>query len=244
MQSLVEITTLQERSTYMGLFGACFGLASILGPLVGGALTDHASWRWCCTLVFRHGSGLRSRENSSIDDLFRSLVTSLHQLAHRGDRLRDAGHVRSSLPILIVPSHVRRPIRSKAHLLRLLSNPLSFLKARPPLGAAHDKRSLLTKIIQIDWVGLALAICFTTIICLALEYGGVTKAWNDPAVIALFVLIPVSLGILVAWTLWLGPQRAMLPLGLLKRCVFPLLLSALFILGRSRLMLPCSNRLM
>ena len=47
MQTLVEITTLKERSSYMGYFGACFGLSSVIGPLVGGALTDHATWRWC-----------------------------------------------------------------------------------------------------------------------------------------------------------------------------------------------------
>lgn len=29
-QVLIEITTLQERSTYMGLVGACFGLSSVL----------------------------------------------------------------------------------------------------------------------------------------------------------------------------------------------------------------------
>jgi EmrB/QacA subfamily drug resistance transporter len=35
-----------ERPRYMGLFGAVFGLSSIIGPFLGGFLTDSLSWRW------------------------------------------------------------------------------------------------------------------------------------------------------------------------------------------------------
>jgi multidrug resistance protein len=35
-----------ERGRYTGIFGAVFGLSSVLGPLVGGFLTDHLSWNW------------------------------------------------------------------------------------------------------------------------------------------------------------------------------------------------------
>jgi EmrB/QacA subfamily drug resistance transporter len=36
----------QERGKWQGLFGACFGLSSVIGPLVGGFLTDRFGWHW------------------------------------------------------------------------------------------------------------------------------------------------------------------------------------------------------
>ncbi|MDR3083885.1 MAG: MFS transporter [Streptomyces sp.] len=36
----------RERGRYQGLFGAVFGTTSVLGPLLGGLLTEHLSWRW------------------------------------------------------------------------------------------------------------------------------------------------------------------------------------------------------
>ncbi len=35
-----------ERARYMGLFGAVFGLSSVIGPFIGGVITDTFSWHW------------------------------------------------------------------------------------------------------------------------------------------------------------------------------------------------------
>ncbi|KAK8846841.1 hypothetical protein IAR55_005929 [Kwoniella newhampshirensis] len=42
-----EIVPLHARAQYFALFGVCFALASVIGPLIGGAFSDHVSWRWC-----------------------------------------------------------------------------------------------------------------------------------------------------------------------------------------------------
>jgi EmrB/QacA subfamily drug resistance transporter len=43
---VADLFPVTERLRIQGIFSGVFGLASIVGPLLGGFLTDHFSWRW------------------------------------------------------------------------------------------------------------------------------------------------------------------------------------------------------
>ncbi|HSO93885.1 MAG TPA: MFS transporter, partial [Candidatus Dormibacteraeota bacterium] len=43
---LADIFPPAQRARMQGLFGGIFGLSSILGPVIGGFLTDNLGWRW------------------------------------------------------------------------------------------------------------------------------------------------------------------------------------------------------
>ncbi|KAJ7198312.1 major facilitator superfamily domain-containing protein [Mycena pura] len=47
LQIISQVTRLEDRPRLFGFFGAVFGVSSVIGPLIGGAFTDHVTWRWC-----------------------------------------------------------------------------------------------------------------------------------------------------------------------------------------------------
>ncbi len=46
MTIVADLLSLERRAKMIGIFSGMWGVASLFGPLVGGYLTEHLSWRW------------------------------------------------------------------------------------------------------------------------------------------------------------------------------------------------------
>src|SRR3954470_11864235 len=46
MAAVGDLVSPRERGRYQGYIAAAFAITTIVGPLIGGVLVDHASWRW------------------------------------------------------------------------------------------------------------------------------------------------------------------------------------------------------
>jgi len=93
---------------------------------------------------------------------------------------------------------------------------------------------MLQKWLLMDWVGSVLSVGMITSLLLPLQWGGVTREWNDRVIIALFVTVSyfhmcalrrllmslaqfgVLLGLFLGWE-WYKGEHAMMPLFLFRR---------------------------
>lgn len=79
--TIADLFSPRERGKYFGLFGAVFGLASVVGPIVGGYFTDHGS----ATVLGMHVAGWRWV-------FYINLPTSILALAMIGWKMPNLGH--------------------------------------------------------------------------------------------------------------------------------------------------------
>mgnify|MGYP003338317054 CR=1 FL=1 len=80
LATIGDLFSPQERGRYQGLFGAVFGLSSLVGPALGGYLTDTFSWHWIfyvnlpigllsIAIILRELPTIKGRPNQKIDYL-------------------------------------------------------------------------------------------------------------------------------------------------------------------------------
>jgi EmrB/QacA subfamily drug resistance transporter len=142
MTIIGELFGLERRARMQGYVSGVWGLASLLGPLIGGLLTDHVSWRWVFYINLPFGvvamalmaTGLREehrpRRTPVIDyagvTLFTAGVSALLVALEAGRR-----HV-SAVPVLVAAAlamvalvafvAVERRVREPIIPLRLFEN--------------------------------------------------------------------------------------------------------------------------
>jgi MFS family permease len=152
--AIPEVAALELRPILFAFFGAILGISSVVGPILGGVLTDKASWRWCFW--------------------------------------------------------INLPLGGIAFLIVLI-----FLRI-PPKGQEATASSMKKKNLwfRLDWVGAILGLGFVTSLLLPLQWGGNSKPWSSPVVIALFVVFGVLLVLFGLWETYKGPN-AMLPMTML-----------------------------
>jgi hypothetical protein len=96
----------------------------------------------------------------------------------------------------------------------------AFQPLKPPLGRADSYKGfsldMIGQVVRCDWGGAIISMAWACCLILFMQWGGVTRPWNDGGVITCIVLSAVLIPVFIAYEYWLG-EKAMFKMKLLKR---------------------------
>ncbi|KAH9914914.1 uncharacterized protein BXZ73DRAFT_54616 [Epithele typhae] len=145
-----QIATEKQRPMLLGAMGGVYAICSVAGPIIGGALSQHVTWRFI----------LRVTQSALSAVELRSFLSSY------------------ACPI-----------------------------SRPPIRVAA--------LVGDDWTMWCCSqVAMVTLLLLPLQWGGNTRPWSDPVVIALLVVAGCLVVVFVVWEHRQG-SRALLPIKMI-----------------------------
>lgn len=99
--SIADIFTIERRARIQGLFGGIFGIASVVGPTIGGYLTDNVGWRWVFYVNVPVGA-------AAILFVLLTMPRTVHQATWRDIDFLGAGALTAGLAPLLVAFSITR----------------------------------------------------------------------------------------------------------------------------------------
>src|SRR5881409_690476 len=99
--SLADLFPPRTRARIQGVFGGIFGIASVVGPTIGGYLTDNAGWRWVFYVNVPVGI-------LAVAVVFFTMPSTKHNASWRDIDFLGAGLLAATLVPLLVGSSITR----------------------------------------------------------------------------------------------------------------------------------------
>lgn len=191
---LVMLTAASPPNWRAPLIGGGMGLMVVggaLGPLIGGALTQHLGWRWCksdcnCSLPYCQRCFLAH-----------TLLTARHQ---------------HGLPSSITGMWIFLPPGGISAFVFL------FLRVPEQRNKAPAKEVLPTLPKAMDLVGFALFAPAVIMLLLAFSWGGGRYAWSSATIIGLICGGFAMTGVFSAWA-WHRQDKALIPPSIFRKKV-------------------------
>jgi MFS family permease len=202
---VADVVPPAQRGAYLAPINSFYALSSVVGPIVGGYITDGPGWRWCFWINVPIGAACAAIIYYYVP---RTIGRSHMVVAKGGEAVaavavtNPAATPAATAAVTPVAAAAAAPVAAAA------AAPVAVATATPvataaattaavaeKAGAHHDEAEL--DIGTVDWAGIVLVVTSVSCLCLAVTWGGEIHPWGSWRIVLLLVIAALTSAALV-----------------------------------------------